>query len=157
MTNAVPVIDLSAYFAGASDGKAAIAREVADTCETIGFLNRGAHGGPDHLPALLLRSRGGHPAHRARPGGRAAKALDEAGEVEHEDRLQRTRTRRSRRVISARPMSTVGRAPIRAASQPPGRPPMNVPIGNAAASTPAPVLVRPNSSTRSGSSGVIAA
>ena len=34
---------------------------------------------------------------------------------------------------------------------------MNVPIGNAAASTPAPVLDSPYSSTRSGSSGVIAA
>ena len=60
-------------------------------------------------------------------------------------------------VISARPISTVGRTPTLAAIQPPGRPPMNVPIGNAAASRPAPVFDRPYSSTRSGSSGVIAA
>ena len=50
--------------------------------------DRRAHRGADHLPALLLRRGGGHPAHRARPSGGAAQALDEAGEVEHEDRLR---------------------------------------------------------------------
>ena len=59
--------------------------------------------------------------------------------------------------ISASPASTVGRTPTRAAIQPPGSPPTNVPIGYAAARTPAPVLVSPNSSVRSGSSGVMAA
>ena len=49
--------------------------------------DRRAHRGADHLPALLLRRRGGHPAHRAGPGGGAAEALDEAGQVEHDDRL----------------------------------------------------------------------
>ena len=59
--------------------------------------------------------------------------------------------------ISASPKSTVGLTPMRAAIQPPGRPPANVPSGYAAASRPAPVFDRPNSSVRSGSSGVIAA
>ena len=59
--------------------------------------------------------------------------------------------------ISARPVSTVGRTPTRAAIQPPGKPPKNVPIGYAAARMPAPVFDSPYSSVRSGSSGVIAA
>ena len=61
------------------------------------------------------------------------------------------------KVISASPSSTVGRTPARAASQPPGSPPANVPTGYAAATTPAPALDRPYRSVRSGSSGVIAA
>ena len=40
------------------------------------------------------------------------------------------------------PSSTVGRTPTRAAIQPPGSAPTNVPAGYAAASTPAAVLVR---------------
>ena len=59
--------------------------------------------------------------------------------------------------ISVSPKITVGFTPMRAAIQPPGRPPANVPSGYAAASRPAPVFDRPNCSVRSGSSGVIAA
>lgn len=49
MTNAVPVIDLSAYFAGDPQGKAAVAREVADACESIGFLKIAGHRVPQNL------------------------------------------------------------------------------------------------------------
>ena len=59
----------------------------ADHRAEQGAGDRRAHRGADHLPALLLRRRGGHPAHRARPRGGATQALDEPGEVEQEDRL----------------------------------------------------------------------
>ena len=49
--------------------------------------------------------------------------------------------------ISARPTSVVGRTPARAASQPPGSAPRNVPAGYAAASTPACDLVMSSCST----------
>ena len=58
---------------------------------------------------------------------------------------------------SPRPISTVGRTPTRAAIQPPGSAPTNVPAGYAAASTPAAVFDRPYSSLSSGRIGVIAA
>ena len=43
MTSAVPIINLSPYFAG-GDGKAAVARAVAAACEEIGFLVIAGHG-----------------------------------------------------------------------------------------------------------------
>src|SRR3954447_13206894 len=55
------------------------------------------------------------------------------------------------------PTTTVARTPSLAATQPPGSEPSRVPAGYAAARTPAPVLLRPNSSTNPGSSGTIAA
>jgi len=44
MTREVPVIDLSPYFAGSREGKAAVTRAVADACERIGFLEIAGHG-----------------------------------------------------------------------------------------------------------------
>jgi len=49
MTRAVPVIDLSPYFQGTAAGKAAVARQVADACERIGFLEIAGHGVPQAL------------------------------------------------------------------------------------------------------------
>jgi isopenicillin N synthase-like dioxygenase len=50
MTNAVPLIDLSAYFAGGQQGKAAVAGAIADACERIGFFKIRGHGVP---PAMV--------------------------------------------------------------------------------------------------------
>jgi isopenicillin N synthase-like dioxygenase len=49
MSDAVPVINLSRYFSGDARGKAAIAREMADACERIGFLKIVGHGVPQAL------------------------------------------------------------------------------------------------------------
>src|SRR5215470_7124207 len=44
MSNAVPVIDLSQYFAGGQQGKAAVAAAIAEACERIGFFKIAGHG-----------------------------------------------------------------------------------------------------------------
>ena len=45
MTNAVPVIDLSQYFVGDQQAKAAVASGIADACEhRIGFFKVVGHG-----------------------------------------------------------------------------------------------------------------
>jgi isopenicillin N synthase-like dioxygenase len=49
MSDAVPVIDLSGYFAGDDQSKAAVARKVADACERIGFFKIAQHGVPQTL------------------------------------------------------------------------------------------------------------
>ena len=49
MSNAVPVIDLSAYFAGGQQGKAAVAGAIADACERIGFFKIAGHGVPQTM------------------------------------------------------------------------------------------------------------
>jgi isopenicillin N synthase-like dioxygenase len=47
--HSVPVIDLGPYFSGTSDGKKAVARQVAAASEGIGFLKIAAHGVDQHL------------------------------------------------------------------------------------------------------------
>ena len=50
MTNAVPVIDLSQYFVGDQQAKAAVASGIADACEhRIGFFKVVGHGVPQAL------------------------------------------------------------------------------------------------------------
>jgi len=44
MSNAVPVIDLSQYFAGGPQGKTAVAGAIAEACERIGFFKIAGHG-----------------------------------------------------------------------------------------------------------------
>ena len=46
---AVPVIDLQPFLAGSPAGKAAAARQVAEACERIGFLEIAGHGVPQAL------------------------------------------------------------------------------------------------------------
>ena len=46
MTRAIPIIDLAPYFEGGAAGKQAVARQVADACERIGFLVIAGHGVP---------------------------------------------------------------------------------------------------------------
>ena len=109
--------------------------------------------GPNSAPATAAasavpvywprRSRGAvdQPPEYPGPRGGAADALDEARDVQHhyvvgEGKATLDTTSRPS------PSSTVGRTPTRAAIQPPGSAPTNVPAGYAAASTPAAVLVR---------------
>ena len=49
MTQLVPAIDLTPWFDGTADGKDKVARQVADACETIGFLVITGHGVPQDL------------------------------------------------------------------------------------------------------------
>jgi isopenicillin N synthase-like dioxygenase len=49
MNDAVPVIDLSPWFAGTPEGESAVARAVAQACEQIGFLVISHHGVPQEL------------------------------------------------------------------------------------------------------------
>jgi isopenicillin N synthase-like dioxygenase len=49
VTESVPIIDLTPWFAGTEDGKAAIARQVAEACESIGFLVISGHRVPHDL------------------------------------------------------------------------------------------------------------
>ncbi len=53
MTSAVPIIDLSPYFAGGL-GKAAVARQTAAACEEIGFLVIEGHGVTPQLVADMF-------------------------------------------------------------------------------------------------------
>ncbi|MEH6617695.1 MAG: 2-oxoglutarate and iron-dependent oxygenase domain-containing protein [Porticoccus sp.] len=50
----VPIIDLSPYFAGTDEGKAAVAKAVDEACRSIGFLVISGHGVD---PALITRVR----------------------------------------------------------------------------------------------------
>jgi isopenicillin N synthase-like dioxygenase len=58
MTNAVPVIDLSPYFAGSQQGKAAVAGAIADACERIGFFKVVGHGVPQVMMEEAFASAG---------------------------------------------------------------------------------------------------
>lgn len=49
MNEPIAVIDLAPWFAGTSQGKAAVARQVALSCERIGFLVIAGHGVPQDL------------------------------------------------------------------------------------------------------------
>jgi isopenicillin N synthase-like dioxygenase len=48
MTRAIPVIDLAPYFEGTPEGKRAVARQVAEACDRIGFLVISGHGVPQN-------------------------------------------------------------------------------------------------------------
>ena len=125
--------------------------------------------GPSSAPAIAApiaepiscprRSRGAAPASQAiAPAHDAAPPTPWTNRARSSTRIEPANaTAMLDTTISASPSSTVGFTPTRAARMPPGSPPTNVPTGYAAASRPAPPLDRPNSSVRSGSSGVIAA
>ncbi len=49
MMRDVPIIDLAPYFSGSPEGKATVARRVAEACEGIGFLKITGHGVPQAL------------------------------------------------------------------------------------------------------------
>ena len=50
---AVPVIDIATFLHGGAAAKRAVARQVAEACETIGFLYIAGHG---FDPALIERA-----------------------------------------------------------------------------------------------------
>ena len=54
-TGAVPVIDISRYFAGSEEDKRALARQIDEACRSIGFLVISGHGVPDELGERMHR------------------------------------------------------------------------------------------------------
>lgn len=51
LSNRIPVLDIAPYLAGERGAAAALAKEVAHTCEDTGFLVVAGHGIDPHLPA----------------------------------------------------------------------------------------------------------
>ena len=45
----VPIIDISPFLSGDPDGKASVAQQVAEACETIGFFAIRNHGVPQDI------------------------------------------------------------------------------------------------------------
>ncbi len=54
--NAVPVIDISPFLAGTPEGKASVAKAVADACTDIGFFAISGHGVPQNIVEDLRES-----------------------------------------------------------------------------------------------------
>ena len=115
------------------------------------------HRRADHLAAALARRGAGHPGQRAGPRGRAADALDEARRVEHDDRVGE-RERDAGRGHEREPEQDASRArpPARRGSRRAARRRASRPRRRRRA-LPAADFDRSNSSSKCGSSGVIAA